>query len=607
MAILNRKYTTPFLLVVGIILALILYSLHVSEIANILLVTLLVLGSFPYVVEIYHSILHRQFGVDILALASISASVLAKEYLAGAVILLMLSGGELLEERAIRHTRKALTEILAAVPTQAHKKIGKEFKDVSIEKIAIGDIILVKQGEIIPVDGELLTETASVNESKLTGESLPVEKTKYMQVMSGSINLQNAIEVKALRPSSESKYEQIVRLVKSAEAQKAPFIRMADRYSVFFTVVAFGIAASAWMFSHNFNRFLAVLVVATPCPLILAAPTAFAAGMGRAAKRGIIIKNAGVIEKLAQARSFLFDKTGTLTLGTPQVKGIESYSRQYKDKDILHISASVDQPSIHILARALVSKAKEEGLILMMPEDYKEILGNGVIGKLKGKEFLVGKLNFLKQQKIKVDHHIEKEEVGIIHVYLASEGKVIGKISFQDFIRKNVKQVFAELSHTIPYIMMVTGDKAEVAHHIAEQVGITQVVAGVLPDEKLFVVRETQQKYNPVVMVGDGVNDAPALAAADVGIALGGAGSTAATEAGDIVILTDDINKVNEIVKISRKTLSIAKECIFVGISLSVVLMIVSSFGWIAPVYGALLQELIDVVVIVNALRAGLA
>lgn len=574
----------------------------------ILLITLIV-GALPLLIEIVRSMLRQHFGVDVIAIVAILASLALHQYLAGTVILLMLSGGEALEGFALQRARKELTDLIAKAPTQAHKEVNGTVIDVPIESIVVGDIVIVKPGETIPVDGMVVEGASAVDESSLTGESLPVRKQVHQHVMSGSITKESVLRIRSELPASESKYQQIIRLVREAEQHKAPFVRLADRYSVWFTAITFALAIVAWLISKDPVRSLAVLVVATPCPLILATPIAFASGISRAAKRGIIVKNGGVLEKLGEARSFVFDKTGTLTLGIPDIVETKGYG--IKEEEVIAIAASLDQLSTHVLARALLQYASAKNITLSIPHDFEEKLGEGVTGTIDGTTYAFGRLRFLESLGIHIDDraradHEHSQEQDQMDVFLASDDHVIGSIFFADRVRPNVRQLFKHLTALgIERIIMLTGDKRSRALRIAREIGIDEknVLAESLPEQKVEIVTTLRATLAPVVMVGDGVNDAPAIAAADAGIAMGSHGSTASSQAGDIVILLDKIERVGEALFLGHRVLAIAKQSIFIGIGLSLVLMLAATLGYIVPVYGALFQEIIDVVVILNALR----
>jgi heavy metal translocating P-type ATPase len=567
----------------------------------------LIFGSLPLSYQIIASFARRRLGIDIIAITAIVAALFLHQYLAGIVILLMLSTGETLEYFAFARARKEITELIAKAPTSARKKEGSILTDVPIESIAIGDTIIVRPGEIIPVDGVITEGKTTVDESALTGESLPLEKQKRMSVMSGSINQSGVIEICATATSQNSQYEHIIRLVKEAQSNEAPFVRMADAYSARFTLITFGFALLAWFLSGDSLRVLAVLVVATPCPLILATPIAFASGISRAAKRGIIIKNGGALEHLGNARSFVFDKTGTLTLGTPQVQFIDAHGMA--TKDIARIAASIEQFSGHIIAQSLTDYAKKSHLTLALPTDFEESIGKGVQGTIDGTTYFFGNISFLESKGIVLSDelilkHETSKDLGIMITYLATQQSIVGDIHFSDIMRPEIKSLFQSLRASgIEKIMMLTGDKEKVAVHIAKLAGITQYRSECLPEDKITEIQKLKRDFSPVIMVGDGVNDAPALIAADMGIAIGTRGSSATTDAGDVVITVNTLERVVEAFHIGKKVLTVAQQGIFIGIGLSITLMIFASLGYISPVLGALLQEVIDVITILNALR----
>lgn len=606
---LSLRSAIPLFVIAGLLLSMVLYAMHLPAAVNGVLLITLIVGSLPLIIEVAESMLHGQFGVDLIAIVAIITAFILGQYLAGVVVLLMLSGGEALEAYALRRARKELTSLIENAPTSAHKKDGDRVTDVPADSIVPGDLIVVKPGERIPVDGVVVDGIAMVDESALTGEALPIRKAHGHNVLSGSVNKDALLTVKASKPASESKYAQIIRLVQQAEEKKAPFVRLADRYSVIFTTITFVIAAAAWWISGDAIRLLAVLVVATPCPLILATPTAFASGISVAAARGIIAKHGGVLEKLGEAKSFLFDKTGTITLGTPVINRIESW--EHSESEILNIAATLDQFSTHTLARSLTAEARTRNITLGSADNFREEFGEGVSGDIDGTYYIVGRLKYLESLGVSANDAQKKRHdaariAGEIPVFVATRTAILGAIVFADQVRPNVKQLFAHIDRLgIQKVLMLTGDKAEVARQTAAKIGLpaSAVHAELLPEDKVRIVEETRKTHSPVVMVGDGVNDAPAIAEADVGIAMGGHGATASSEAGDIVILVDRIERVGEALLIGHRVLHIAKQSIFVGIGLSTACMIIAAFGYIPPIMGAFLQEAIDVAVILNALR----
>ncbi len=480
-----------------------------------------------------------------------------------------------------------------------------------VEALAVGDHVVVRQGEVVPVDGLVTSEEAVLDESALSGEALPVSYKQGAPIRSGTANAGEAFELRATRPASESAYAAVVRLVREAESHKAPFVRMADRYAAFFLPVTLVAAGLAWALSGDPVRGLAVLVVATPCPLILAAPVAILSGVSRAARAGVIVKGGAAIEQLGEARTVILDKTGTLTLGTPEIERVVPFGGS-DQTEMLRLAASVDQLSAHSLAEALVLGARQRGLNLSFPEGVDEGAGQGAEGLVDGRRVAVGSASWLEARGYPVPAGAvrgldDTNGAGRAKILVGVEGRLAGAIVMADHLRPDAKELVDDLRQAgIRHVAMATGDRAGVADAIGREVGVDRVYAEQTPEEKLELVRSIQQDVSlrPVVMVGDGVNDAPALALADVGIAMGTAGATVASETADAVILVDRIGRVADAVRIGRRSLSIARQSVLAGIGLSLVAMGFAAFGFIPPVYGALLQEGIDVAVILNALRA---
>lgn len=572
----------------------------------------LIIGTLPVIARMFKDLLKGHYGVDVIAITAIAASVLLGENLAGTLILLMLTGGEALEDFAMQRARRELAALISRAPSIAHKRENGNVIDIPANKVKISDIIVIKPGEVIPVDGVVIEGISEVDESALTGESLPVNKQASSHVMSGSVNQNSVLEIRALRPASESKYEKIIKLVKEAEESRAPVVRLADRYSSWFTVITLAAAATSWLISQDPIRLLAVLVVATPCPLILATPIAIISGISQSAKRGIIVKNGGALEKLAEVKALIFDKTGTLTLGTPEVVGLKSFGNLSEDQ-LMHIAASLDQMSAHVLAVSLTKHAtKNLKLKLEYPHNFTEYFGDGVTGKINGQNYLFCKLSFLHKHGIKIPQdvlkqheHIQNE--GRIAVYLASDKDLLGAVYFADIVRPEIKNLFSDIKKQgIGHIIMLTGDKRAVAEKIGDSIGLTDIHAEALPEDKVHEVKNHQKEFGSVAMIGDGINDAPALAAADVGISIGAHGTTATSDTSDIVVTVDNLDRVAKAIKIAKHVLLVAKQGIFIGMGASVGLMVLAALGYITPVYGAILQEVLDVIVIINALRVNI-
>ena len=567
-------------------------ELAVSAFANVI----------PLVWGLVQDLRMGTYGVDILAVTAIVSAVLFKEYWAGIIIVFMLSGGAALEDYAERRAQSELTALLARAPQKAHVIRGRKELDIPVSEVVVGDRILIKPGEVVPVDAIILEGISDFDESSLTGESLPVNKTIGQDLLSGSINIDGAITAKALNTSEDSQFSQIIKLVKSAQASKSPFVRMADRYAVPFTLLSFTIALGAWALSGDSLRFLQVLVVATPCPLILGAPIAMISGMSRAAKHGIIIKNGSALEQLAGAKTFGFDKTGTLTQGTPLVKDIMVYGT-FKKVDVLKMAATLEQSSNHVLASAIVSRAKDEGIKLAKAKHIREITGKGLESQIAGVDVLVGRFSLIEEMKVTLPKSFKQSQIATTAAYVAIGGSLAGVITFEDAVRPDAKKTLARLKELgVNHFLMVTGDNKTTAGLIAKQLGIDQVISDALPGDKLRALDNVAQK--PVGFVGDGVNDAPVLTSADVGIALGARGSTAASESADVVIMLDNFEQVAVGVDIAKRTIRIATQAIMTGIIMSTVLMFIFATGKFPPIYGAAIQELVDVVVIVYALRA---
>ncbi len=553
----------------------------------------------------------RRVGVDAIALVAIVTALALQEFLAGAVVALMLAGGNALEAYAAGRARRELRQLVERAPRRAQLLDGDTVIDVPIDQVGVRDVVIVRAGEVVPVDGVLLSDEAILDESALTGETMPVSYHRGATLRSGTNNAAAVFELRAIAPASASAYAAIVRLVREAETHRAPFVRIADRYAAAFLPVTLIAAGLAWGLSGEAERALAILVVATPCPLILAAPIAFIAGVSRAARAGVIVKGGAAIEKLGEASTVLLDKTGTLTLGAPEVAAVVPFD-SYGEDEILSLAASVDQLSTHVLGEALVREAQRRGLEIQFPENVKESPGRGIEGDVGGRHVVVGGSDWLLEKGCPdPEAHARaldgRAEPGTAKVLLGIDRELAGGIVIADRIRDEGAELVPELRAAgIGYVALVTGDRRDAAAVVGDRVGVDRVYAEHSPEDKLAVVRALQGSPGlaPVVMVGDGVNDAPALALADVGIAMGAAGATVASETADAVIVVDRIGRVADAVRIGRRSLRIARQSVLIGIGLSLVAMAFAGFGYIEPVFGALLQEAIDVFVIVNALRA---
>lgn len=543
---------------------------------------------------------HGRFGLDILAITAIVATVLVGEFVAALIVVLMLTGGDALEDYANRRAKRELDALLTRAPQLAHLVVDGGYQEVPVDQVAVGDALLVRPSEIVPVDGILLSARAAFDQASITGESIPVEKTTGDEVLSGSVNGQEAVELRATSTAASSQYQQIVALVAQAAESKAPVVRLADRYAVPFTVFSLALGAIAWWLSGDPVRFAEVLVLATPCPLLIAAPVAFIGGMSRGARNSIIVKSGGVLEQLARARTAVFDKTGTLTYGAPALSDVRPQP-PFDADELLAAVASAEQYSSHVLAASFIHAARERGLELREAASAQEAATNGVVADIDGREVVVGKFAFVAAHA--PDAVRTPIAPGELAVYVAIGGRFAGTLLASDRLRSNAAATLRELlALGVTNTMMLTGDARETAEHIAAELGITRVRAECLPADKVAEVAGVVER--PVIMVGDGVNDAPVLAAADVGIAMGAKGATAASESADAVILVDDIHGVARAVRIGTDTVRIALQSIWLGIAVSVVLMLIAAFGFIPATAGALIQELVDVATILAALRA---
>ncbi len=553
-------------------------------------------------------LLKGHWGIDILALMAILSTILVGEYIAALIVCLMLTGGEALEDYASNRAKRSLSALLERAPQVAHLvDAAGNTRDVPLDDVVIGDRLLVRPAEVVPVDGTLATDTgdqdlrADFDQSSLTGEPLPVTKRVGDDIMSGSLNGQRAVIIEATAAARDSQYARILDLVREAADSRAPMVRLADRYAVPFTAISLLIAGLAWWISGDPVRFAEVLVVATPCPLLIAAPVAFLGGMSRAAKAGVIVKSGGTLETLADIKTAAFDKTGTLTYGHPELLRVQPAIDGLSEDNLLQLAASAEQYSVHVLADSIKEEALHRGFELTVAAEAKEEATNGVTARLDGKSVIVGKRDY-------VAHHatgLTAAELapGESAVYVGVDGAFAGTLILSDKLRENASATLDALGRWgVERRIMLTGDAEATATYIASKAGISEVHADLLPADKVQLVKDATPK--PVLMVGDGVNDAPVLASADVGIAMGARGATAASETADVVIVKDDISQVATAVAVGHRTMRVAKESIWAGIALSIVLMLIAAFGVIPAIIGALLQEVVDVVSITNSLRA---
>lgn len=592
----NKQKLWLTIIIAGIALIL-QYGFHYPLLAQIIVTIAGAIVALTMLVGMVKALRSGKYGVDLLAILAVVATLAVGEYWAAMVILVMLTGGDALEDYAAKKANTELKALLDNSPRFAHVVTPDGSKDVPVNDVPVGAKIIVKPGELVPIDGLIIKGTGEFDESSLTGEARPVAKTVGDTVMSGSINGDEAITLTVTKLAKDSQYQQLVKLVQEAEQTPAHFVRLADRYAVPFTVAAILVSLLAWWLSKDPRRFAEVLVVASPCPLILAAPVAMVSGMSRASRNGIIVKTGSVLEKLAGARTGAFDKTGTITNGHLTVAQILPAGTITKER-LLHLAASAEQDSSHILARSLLAYASQHNISLAAVSGLTEETGKGITAMIEDHQVKVGKRQFVAPQN-------QQAALDTTAIYVSVDGTYYGAIAFTDHVRPEAAQTMTKLKAAgVTNLIMLTGDQRAIAQQVAKAVGISTVKADLLPQDKIAALQSIPQSEHPVFMVGDGVNDAPSLATADVGIAMGAHGSTAASETADVVILKDDLAKVAKAVTISQDTLRIAKQAVLIGIAICTVLMLIASTGVIPAFVGAMLQEVIDTVSILWALKA---
>ena len=558
-------------------------------------------------VDIARHLRRGQFGLDLIAALAMAGALSLGESLAGIIVGVMFSGGEALEAYARRRARREMTALLGRLPRSATRYVDGGLQEVDLATLVPGDRLLVRRGEVVAVDGTVARGVAVIDESALTGEALPVKHPRGEPVLSGTTNAGDPFDLDATSAAADSTYAGIIRLVEEAEQARAPMARLADRYAIGFLMVTIAIAGAAWLASGDPVRALAVLVIATPCPLILAVPVAIISGVSRCAKKGVLVKGGGALERLAAVRTVLLDKTGTVTDGRARLIDVKTGGDR-NAQQLLQLAASLDQASHHVVARALVAAAHERDVVLEMPSRVREEPGAGIEGQVAGHEVAVGGWDFVQARSNRsaftreVQSWIQRS--GTIAVVVAVDRVLAGALLFGDEVRPETGAVLRSLRNAgVRRVVLVTGDRADRAESVAALLGVDAVVSDMKPQDKVAAVL-AEHGNGPVMMVGDGVNDAPALAAADIGVAMGARGAAASSEAADVVILVDRLDRLVDAISIARRSRHIALQSVYAGIGLSMAGMIAAAFGYLTPVQGAILQEVIDVAVIVNALRA---
>ncbi|WP_067901022.1 heavy metal translocating P-type ATPase [Nocardia vaccinii] len=581
-----------------------LWVLGLRDAADVCWIVATVAAFVPALYWMIATLVKGRAGVDLIAVLSLAGTLLVGEYLAGALIAVMLAGGRALDAAAERRASRDLRALLEHAPRSARRRVGDEVTVIPLDEVAVGDLLVVAVGEVVPVDGRILDTVAVLDESVLTGESLQVERVSGEPVRSGVVNAGDAFEMRASATAADSTYAGIVRLAQEAGAENAPVVRLADRYAAWFLPLALLVAGAAYVWSGSAVRAVAVLVVATPCPLLLAAPVAIVSGLSRASRSGVVVRGGGALENLGHATTLVMDKTGTLTEGRPQV--VDVIAAPGRDPaEMMRLGASVDQVSPHVLAEAIVTEALARGLELSAPADVAEQAGRGVSGTVGGHRVDVGKLPETltgAEWARKVINRASLDSAAV--AWIVVDGELSAAILLRDPLRRQAPRTIRRLRQAgLNRLVMLTGDRPEPAREVATVLGLDEVYAGQSPSDKVEAVRHERDRA-VTVMVGDGVNDAPALATATIGVAMGARGSTASSEAADIVLTSDRLDRLADAMDTARWSRRIAVQSAVVGMSLSLLAMIVAALGWLPPAAGALLQEGIDVAVILNALRA---
>ena len=564
-------------------------------------------GIVPGVWWVVEAARQRRLGADVIAVLAQVGTLAVGEYLAGALITVMLASGRMLEARAGARAERDLRALVERAPRTVHRYEGDALTQPSLDEVRPGDLLLVRPGEVLAVDGMVESAAAVLDESALTGEPLPVEHPQDDTVRSGTVNAGPAFDLRASTTAAESTYAGVVRLVEQAQASSAPFVRLADRFAGWFLLVSVTLAGAAWLISGDAERAVAVLVVATPCPLIIAAPVAIVSGLSRSARVGVIIKGGGALERLAGGTVLLLDKTGTLTEGHPTVAEVVPAGPLVVD-EVLRLAASVEQVSPHVLASAVVRAARQRDLVLVLPTEVEEIPAHGVRGRVEGRLVSVGKAGWILPAGAAprwvrtVRRRADLD--GALTMFVAVDGEPVGAVVLDDPLRADAPRTIRALRRSgIERVEMVTGDRADVAESVGAVIGVDVVLAERTPAEKADAVTEAS-RHGSTIMVGDGINDAPALARADVGVALGARGASASSEAADVVLTVDRLDRLADGITIAHRAQAVARQSVVVGMGLSGLAMLAAAAGLLPPVWGAVLQEAIDVAVILNALRA---
>lgn len=565
-------------------------------------------GGTPIVVSAIKALLQKDLDVDFLATIAIIAAVIVGQYLAAALVVLMLSGGEILEDYTANKTSRAIQLLIESAPKTARiRKDGKEIQ-VPIEEVKVDDLVLVKPGEKIPIDGEVVSGLASVNQASLTGESIAVEKSVNCKVLSGTIVELGALEVRAEKVGEDTTFSHIIKLIREGQSNRAPIEKIAHRYARYFAPILLVIAIITYVVTRDVIAVVSTLVIACPCALTLATPIAVVASIGNAAKRGILIRGGATLESVGKTDTVVLDKTGTLTLGSPQVVDVKTFNGK-SEAQVITLAALAEKFSEHPLAKAVLEKANKQGICTEDPSNFEVLPGQGVVVSYQGKEVLAGNEKLLQTKKVTIgseaqDSLTAQKELGRTVFLVCENGSVVGLVSVADVSRQGVAESVADMrSVGVKNVVMLTGDNSATAHAIANQVGINEVGADLLPEGKVDYVKKLKGNGNRILMVGDGINDAPALAAAHVGVAMGKTGTDVAIETADVVLISDDLAKVPQIIKIGRTTVSLIKQNILIALAINIIGIFLAASGDINPVIAAAIHEGNALFVVLNSAR----
>ena len=585
-----------------------LTGFHPTYWGSILALAAASIGGIVITAKSVRALLHGDFGVDILASIAIWISVLVGEYLAAAIVVIMLNGGELVEDYASERSSKAIEKLMRSVPLTARVLKNGQEVETDLGEVAVGDIVIVRLGERIPVDGVVVKGEGLVNQASITGESSPSEKSVGSQVFGNTLLEDGTFDINVTKAHGETVFAQIVKQVEEAQSRKAPVERVADRYARWFAPIILSIAAVTWLVTGNLLTTAAVLVISCPCSLTLATPIAIVAGLGNSTRNGVLIRGGTSLEEVGRCDIVIIDKTGTVTLGTPEVVDIKALGGRGVE-DVVRLAGTAEQRSEHSLAKAILDKVGELGIPLNDPDEFHVKTGLGVVTELDGRRILVGNMKLMSEYGIEADEeltsYIDAESaLGRTAVLVAEDSRMVGVVSIADTLREGVKNSVSDMKRAgAQKVIMLTGDKPQAAKEVARQVGIDDVYGDLLPRDKVKHIEDYRKRGHRVIAIGDGINDAPALATANVGIAMGIAGTDVAMETAGIVLMTDDLSKVARTMRLGRRVLSIVKLNVVFALCVNVLGLLLSAWGFVTPVMASIIHEGNALIVVFNSLR----